>query len=392
MPRYLKDVLYKGKWHPKSGVVEFTDAHLASLAQRGNDMLAAGLEIPLIKEHLDGAIPMSRNAALKELCDGVLGWTKRFVVDQSVLKAEVEATDDDAGKKIEGLRFASPELLHNWKDGKGREWADMSITHIAATPFPVQYPQQPFQRLSRIRLAREDYAADDSDGDSPPPKEDKPEPPELKGDTPPDRGGMLKKVVAALVGCKIVLPPDTSPDNLLDRLYTALLTYKAATGDTTPGGGDPSQTPQVEQPTMNNLAFSQADADKLKAMESRMLTMHKADLRRRVDRLRDTGRIDPDLHKKLVADLGNGKLQFSLSTDGELDGNNKLVAMIEAYEALKPGTAAPVGSNGTQLSITEAPRPEGWQTVEEHNAAVRQQAAADAAKFGYGKPVIVAAK
>ncbi len=146
--------------------------------------------------------------------------------------------DDDA-KRLPAVRFVSPRIEKDVKDGTGKVWPGLSITHLAVTDRPVQTPQQPFKPVSLAfdlsldgwSLSEEDPAKTDPPGDGneePDEKGKEKEPPENEeeDDKIPDKGSM-EGVIKALSEEGYVLPSDTTGENFIERLYTALMTAKA---------------------------------------------------------------------------------------------------------------------------------------------------------------------
>lgn len=167
METFVKDVLYPGVWHIPNGrggrkKVPFSRRDVRALQQRMQEMIAAGLSIPLAAEHQDQAKPLT---AAERKADWVkrltLGWAEDAeVAPEGYLTARVAVPLAEDAARLPAARFVSPEIVHDFVDGTGRLWPGPSITHLAVTARPVQYPQRPFQqvRMSNvIRLSLQDF-------------------------------------------------------------------------------------------------------------------------------------------------------------------------------------------------------------------------------------------
>src|SRR5262245_3170246 len=137
--------------------VTFTADYCRDKADRGNRMLAKGINIPVCWEHRADGKPrkLSKDDWASERAKGTAGSAKRFEVDaDNRVFAVHEIPDDSDAKRAEVVRFCSPEI-NAFTDGDGEDWGEV-ITHIALTPRPVQHEQPPIARLSLtgpIRLA-----------------------------------------------------------------------------------------------------------------------------------------------------------------------------------------------------------------------------------------------
>lgn len=407
MKTVRKDVLYAGTVHPPGmgEPIRFSREDLAHYARRLRDMVADGLQIPVSWEHQSKAKPRTREeweaekAELTKLC---LGHARAATVDEGgVLVAEFDVPDDGDRARLPSVGFVSPEIKWDWTDGRGKTWPGPSITHVAVTPRPVQHDQQRFTRDSvglSLRLSLDDYvwlgdspmadekddkddrddkpAAAEKEPDNDEPEKGEAEPemdmpdmtdmPDMANEQPADvmspGAQRMVETLAALQQLGLVLPDDTTPKNLLERLHTAALT-KLAHKDhplkdeqdeqgpeqpeqpEQPGNGADDAQPEPMPPPTAGVTLSMSERRELNALKARLARTERDDLRRRIDRLKTTGRIDRTLHDALARELGTVRL--SLTEAGEL-AENGLVIKVKAYEAL------PAGRNGFGLSQDEA--------------------------------------
>jgi hypothetical protein len=348
--KFRKDALYPGEWHLADGrVFNATPQMVKRLAERAKEMIAAGVPMPLAWEHDDSAKPMTAAERAKEVAKTLPGWVESTdLTPEGILEMIVDVPVAADAERIPAVRFASPHIEDDFKDGTGRIWDGPSILHLAATPRPVQIPQQPFQPLPGtslsmpIRLSLNDYKpyrlgenmADDTSkkGDD-----------KGKGGEGDGADARLKNVVDALSKINVVLPKDTTKDNFFERVESALLTLAAATG------ANPAPSADADPAAGNPVMMS---------MAKRLMETEKKSLVARANALFSTGRITKPAKDKLLAELGTVQLSLAPTT-GELLPN-KTVAKIEAYEELDEGSAFPV----TDLSqgVTRPPMPSEGQS------------------------------
>jgi hypothetical protein len=105
---------------------------MAGLAERGNDMLAHGVPIPIVEDH-------------KEQASKALGYIKNFRADGNTLFGLYQLIGDDAAK-IAARNYVSPCFDDKFTSGDKTTWNDV-ITHVALTPAPV------FTNQDRKRMA-----------------------------------------------------------------------------------------------------------------------------------------------------------------------------------------------------------------------------------------------
>lgn len=360
MAVFEKDVLYVGKVQPpdRKEPIEFTPADVQHYSQRLKDMLADGLQIPLAWEHQDQAKPLTQqelDERRAELAKLTLGHACSADIDADLgcLKVKSEIPLDEDAKRVRAIRFISPEIVWNYRDGRGKVWPGPSITHLAVTPRPVQHRQQPFKptTLSLLRLSMSQYVRL---GEYPMADEKKPE--KKDGETALDSAGMLKKVIECLGTVGLALGDGVSQDNFLERLYAACETKAAADGkipteeETTTTTEETPKPAEGQMPMMmslqRDLATERTRADRL---EKGVIAKGKQELKTRACAL--LGFLTKPEVDGLVKDIDKQPLRLSL--EGGIEPST-VSMQLAAYEK----AAAKMGTNpfGVQLSLGD-PKP-----------------------------------
>lgn len=122
--------------------VTFSRSDIAHYASEGNAMLAAGLQIPIPKEHQD-VLPLSTAERNANSVEHNAGWVKRYERDANSLYAVLGIEDPGLAAKLpQTIKYVSPEITPEFV-GAGKVWRNV-ITHVALTPQPVQFDQEPF--------------------------------------------------------------------------------------------------------------------------------------------------------------------------------------------------------------------------------------------------------
>lgn len=386
-----KDTLLPGTVHVPSGdpanpvrVVTFGPADIRNACEVGNAKLADGWRVPVTWDH-QGTKPvqLSHGAKIAAVAKHTFGDVSAYrVSSEGRLQAGLAVDDPADVERLKKVKFVSPHVQFNWTDPTGKKWPGVTIGHVAATPYPVQKDQRPFD-LSRagrdefppINLSLGDYMADaktkPTDDDEIPGEADDATPAEGEGDDTddstlpplPDEGNPvatlpapedvhLKPAIAALASHGITLPPDTNAANFAERINIAItaITDHQAKKDmedaakeqddaNAPDPNDPNamavkvggQTPtESKQPAPVSMSLAEQKAtEKAVALERRTITQ-------RINRLNKTGRITPTIAQKLLAEARAVDLSFA--DTGELTPNG-VTAKVDAYEAL-PGNSA----------------------------------------------------
>ena len=256
---FKKDCLYPGDWHLSDGRVFRCPPGLCrDLERRAREMLAAGIPVPLSWEHepLDPAAFANAAEARSWRAKNNVGFLEAVETDPAgVLHTRVTVDSDEDARRIPSARYVSPTIKWDWKDGQGRVWTGPSITELAITARPVQYPQQPFRAVQMshsqrpgaavqlsldgyrpVQMGGYDMAEEKEKPDMAEEKSEPPEKPEVSDapetppapETPNDPNGRMARAVACLAAHGIVLGKDTNIENILDRIVTSCETLTAA--------------------------------------------------------------------------------------------------------------------------------------------------------------------
>lgn len=371
-----KDVLYPGRVvvaGPSGKPLEytFTPRDLALMNRTGNLKIADHWNVPLVFEHQDEKpdrrkmVQLSHSEREREFARGVFGCAKGYRLDGNRLKAILAGDDDEDLKRFQKIKFVSPEIEWDWMDSDGKVWHGPTITHIAATPRPVQRHQEAV-RLSQnankprqfadlgefiesagsgrnvggtihpfvIRLSLNDYAeapmADDENGASGGGK----------------KGNWCSRIVAALAGVGIKLPDcneSKDPEHFADLIETACLNADQGPSDDEllepeaeenmpeePPGDMEQPPPGAEAPPGPPIQMS------LTRQTERAAELARRNLAAEIKDLERTRRITPavadDLRNKLKA------VRLSFAKSGDLQ-DNAVSVRIEAFQQNPPGSA-----------------------------------------------------
>ena len=191
-----KDVLHPGRQCDRHGRwFAFTAKDTAQAHRNVQAMLSRGWHVPACWEHQDAAEPASLSAADAKAAFArhTFGHVVGSRLDANgVLWLKHRLHDPRDAEQLRKTRFVSPKVYPSgYTDSAGHRYPGKVVTHVAATPVPVQSWQQPFE-LGRADALYLSYTpeggtvADDADKGktddkpaAPPPKE---EPPAPKGD------------------------------------------------------------------------------------------------------------------------------------------------------------------------------------------------------------------
>ncbi len=397
-----KDVCYpgtvvitdaKGKPHKYT----FTQADIDQMNANGNGKVRDGWNVPLVWEHQDELpsrrpmLQLSQQQKDAEFARGVFGCSQGFVLRDTPkgprLRAVLAGDDPEDLKQFEKVGYVSPEIQWNWRDTDGKVWPGASITHIAATPRPVQRHQdavrmsqtaavsprldsflQGLAGVSRVggtmvplklRLSLTDYA-----------EAPMPDPTDTTG---AGAGTPWERAAAALATCGVMIgdgknikdaehfadlvqvacmnkgPADEPEDDLPPEDDEDGSQVPEGDMDQPPAGAQPPQGPPVQ------MSQTAQDARGI-ALERRNLTLEVADLER-------TRRIDPATAVELRESAKVVPIRLSLNaTSGEIEAEpNEVSIRVAAFKKNKPGAAwnpASPGKKPKRLSQRAEPAPE----------------------------------
>lgn len=340
--------------------IEFTPEYCREQYKRNSAMLQAGIPVPLSWEHRDDAKPgtISRDDLKSAKAKGVAGYVESYHLDGNKVLVDVEIPDEADAKQAKKVRFCSPEI-NTFTDGDGRDWGEV-FTHVALTPRPVQHDQPPIARLSLTSTGPIRLAVDPEDGED---VEDEEKPAKKEGGggdsdenettlpEPSAAEGWMSKALGMLAKKGVVLPQEgNTPENVWERLCVALTAIEGAEESNTP----PEEDPANVEPIANSapIAMSHDAPPALKKQLALADALERKSATGRISRLVTTGRVTPEIGRKLASELG--KIQLSFSDDGDLKSTD-VHTKIEAYEALPKNTAwRPTAKKGVQLSHVDA--------------------------------------
>jgi len=390
----------------------FTPADLRHIAGTGNAKVRDGWQIPLCWEHQDVTperLRMSRGAKDRDFARGVFGRIERFdLTPDGRLKALVTGDDPRDLDQFRKVRFVSPEIQWDWTDTDGRTWRGPTVTHLAATPRPVQRhqhpvgadPDRPHPRLTaagnleslvrmslgagpagpggvgrRLRLALEHYAvpkghpmADDLDTT----------PPEIESAGPAKKSAWAR-IAEALAKCGVKIGDGANiknPEHLADLIEVAAMNseeYDEPDGDEML----PPETEDLDEPPGDLEGPPEGTTTpppppfqmSLDAHKGRVVELEREKLIGRAQSLVRRGAA-PAVINPFVAQIKKARL--SLTGNARL-APHPLVAKLEAFEEMaKAGTwKAPPAAGGkkTRLSQRGAARPADPSPYQEQSPA-----------------------
>lgn len=126
---------------PRKAVV--TAEHIKHWCDQGNEMLAAGLTVPVPCEHDFQAHPMTPADKLKNNA----GWVQKYEVKDGKLLSVLDIQDKELAEKLPTtVRWTSPWFA-SFIDGTGKEWKNV-IAHLALTTRPRVLDQAPFPSIA----------------------------------------------------------------------------------------------------------------------------------------------------------------------------------------------------------------------------------------------------
>lgn len=283
-----RDVLKVGTYVKGGHKVTVTRDDVRSRFDSLIGLRRAGLHCPLLLEHTDPArqfgegLPGEFDGKTFNYGDAQADELRRTVgaVDLSDPRSRINAQggldlvfdvpDKAAAKQLhdQRIRFVSPEMRPSWTDGKGNVHENV-MTHVALTHKPIQVDQAAgFETISLsststpVQLAAVDFennfahsvndfdvcqfdgTFDDDDADSDPsrtPPNAPPPNPNMPKEKSTDEQ-TLEAINAHLQKLGIRLPEDTTTDDFMRSLLTALMTKVAsddkAASDAAAKGGD----------------------------------------------------------------------------------------------------------------------------------------------------------
>lgn len=388
MPKLRKDTLYPQRYQLADGRwVEYTPDDVQHLGKRLKEMLSSKVPIPFYLEHSDDEEPIPTRAwdYAADRTRNTIGWVgDGGLSPEGFLETVLEVPDEQDARRLPSVRFVSPQIETDFRDGDGHVWPGLSITHVAATARPIQMRQRPFTEASRLSLTRckkvrlslgDTPMADEIEGGkkTEPEKDESPAPPPEMV-IPPNREDELAEQAAHMEEANYLaevlkdleedgyhLPSNTNMENFIERLHTACLTKKgnpntAKVEEEESGVPDPNTQPtEVPQtPIMMSMgrrvlaSIKRATAAEVKAkkaenrakaslsmantFQARAAKAEQDSLIVRIKALNEKAIIGKPIFDKLMKDATTVKLSLDPATGAVKE--NSLLAKVQAYEEL----------------------------------------------------------
>lgn len=339
MAEIKKEGLLAGTYHidNNGNVLKFScnQDDLKYFKQRLSDMVAKGNHIPITWEHQPKVEhPLSKDDYFNYLADKTkqtLGHVKAAELNgDRAVEMLLDVPDEENAKKLPSIKYVSPTILNNITDPMGNFWPGPSITALAVTSQPVQVDQKPFERMALSINGQ--YAVHQETKDI-----------RLSESMSPvvNSGNNFVQLLQVLSSPAIglVLPPDTTPANFMDRLYVSALTKATMV---TAGGRASEVTMPVSNGMAGGVMMSQAANPIEEKVNERMISTEKSVLGNRITELFKSGRITPHIRGELETQLKEVKL--SLNSSGEV-APGEIHVKLKTYEAMPEGSAVKLGSS-----------------------------------------------
>lgn len=369
MAHFQKSVLKVQTYHSPQGVVEVTPERLRHWAKETRRLREANYAIPIHFDHgedEDELKPVAMEVFNRSVKKGrsasnTVGRLHDFIVaeDGQSATVTVEVLRKDAIEAAQtNAVYVSPVIFPEWKDGAGQVYQDV-ITSFDLVDHPVDYSQSTFTPVTtmsvipvirmglqpyRLGLPMEDEEKDkdkESEGDKPVEMstdegsseiEDSDDEalPEATDESGAADSLKLTDVLSSLGNMNIVLPMDTTAENFLDRLHTALLTAAAQQGLEADGNGlGADQQPEAATPSIATMSLAAQNAMKFAARQ------HSQSIQKNLETLLKTGRCTPAEAEERKRGLG--VLKLSLDDKGNPRPSD-IEKWIDSRKAVPKGT------------------------------------------------------
>lgn len=180
---FWQEIVRAGTYRLKDGQVyspKLSDCK--NMVEQGNGMLAAGLRVPFAWEHPPDALPSYNLSHRTEwLAKGYFGEPKEFKLDGDRVMGLMDVPDEKDREHFKKVKGVSPRVMTDFVDEKGKLWPGQTISHVAATPKPVQRDQQPaelsgtpdnpipLKPAGALDLSGADYSENQTDDNTPKP-------------------------------------------------------------------------------------------------------------------------------------------------------------------------------------------------------------------------------
>lgn len=389
MAKASKVLLRTGLYQPPQGELLVTPSRLRGYVDKFRQMRDLGIKIPIGWGHQPDANPADASQRARQqyyLSALNAGYLDDLSLDRkgqldSLMNCPGCEVDPATGQYTAWVRLPDGRevrtgigevsvAIRDWTDGQGRLWPDV-ITHVALTPLPVMADQEgftaalstvstreasPVYYLSLTSMARELSTAEANMADewedddeavaegaakgAEEGEEKVQEPPEKPAVSPPppatadaNAGGVMSAVLLALEAHGICLPPDTSLENLAERIRVA--GHKKVTGGdedeeeereakkkeeededegvSYSGEDRDGQTQEEERPVMMSLATAKTPAEK--KLIAREESRHK---REQLDLIESLVKKGMPVHEATAYRERLTSYTLSLTEDGEV--------------------------------------------------------------------------
>lgn len=422
MPSIWKDALYTGTVKVPTGdparpirVETFGPKDLQNACRLGNEMVGSGWHVPSCWDHQDVGpeldsrkVQLSFRDKLADRARNTFGFIGGFRIKDDILEVKIDTESEEDFKQLQKVKFVSPQIYYDWIDSTGKKWPGVTISHVAATPRPIQNKQKPFNLANSVpsqmdpsskpplRLSYGDYdmadekkkddeeitePGDDTDTDSSAADDMDSDPTDIITDpveTPVDNDPQFLAALKGLAQHGIVLPQDTNAKNFFERVNVAIIAIGGAKPAQEPDGDEPPKDPNEpmtiggNQPTENRsqplqMSFGKAEE---KAYQ-RAVGLERRTILQRVNHLEKTGRITP----KLAGALRNEatKLNLSFNDSGDVVENPTLIK-IAAYEALEKNSAwSATSKKAASPQASVAPEPSAVASAREGQGGISDE-------------------
>lgn len=376
MPRFWKDIVAPGKYHPTgSPPVEITPDRIRHWVRQFHEMKRSGVPaVPVPWDHTDDARPgwgLELSAADSRPLVGVrpnAGYVEDMTVDESgTLKALIHIPLEDDAKRIgTTVRYVSLNAEPEFQDGAGRRWNDV-ITHVALCNYPINHKQTNFQPAAplamgvlRLSLSQRgpvmaDEEMDETTAEAPP------ESPPEETEPVPVAPNPYVQLLSLLAEHGVDIPAETPVAAFLPALKAAVQRLEQSVEN--PPDQQPEQAPPntaEESPLVMSLRKQLEESeDRVRSAETRLAeaearqTEHlRMSLKSRVQSLVDTGRATPAMVRGLGLDNAIGTIRFSAGA-----GKSEAEIRIETLERNPAGSAWEPNERATRFGVQEQALP-----------------------------------
>lgn len=374
-----KDVLYPGTvvvpdndGKPVRCMIQPHD--IQNACQVGNAKIKRHWGIPGCWGHQPGALPVQlAEDRIADQVKNTFGHAIGFEVVGGILRVGLDVPDADDVKRLAKIRFVSPRLDYDWRDGTGKLWKGLTVTHIAATPRPVWPKQKPFNialghdRPRTLFLSLDAYESNPMSGENDDKKTgetetEKKAPPAETETKKDDAGGSAD--FRLLVDALRTINGLTIPDGV-STLSDLTIAVKASAGTQAEqededdededdseldDEDDETQTGDADEDDLKNPNKTGEVPPPIQMAFDRASKLDRQTIEKRITKLEKSGRVTPAIRDGLLRDLK--KVQLGYDDAGNLK-TNKVLDLVEGYEKLPAKSASLTGKKGKKKDAVE---------------------------------------